>query len=249
MAYQRRHSTLTPSDSSNPQYILSQMHSLGCDLGQHRTGAREQLLKLSHALISSLELPSETIQRIGWAEVSPPSHPPSFAPSNLTNKLPLPPARPHSIPPHSNRPQPPQPPPSRRPIGPNLPLPRLHQRRRPAPRLPHPQAPSRHQRPPRSRRRHLLPHPLHKGPRHPAGLPRRPDLHLRRRRPALPPPPRLSEGDGLPPPRDRRRERALPGRARDGPALLRVAGRAPALRGRVREFRVDVPRRQAELGG
>lgn len=36
---------------------------------QKKTGAREQVLALSHQLISALETPSETIQRMGWAEV------------------------------------------------------------------------------------------------------------------------------------------------------------------------------------
>ena len=32
-------------------------------------GSREQLLNLTYALTSALELPSEAIQRMGWAEV------------------------------------------------------------------------------------------------------------------------------------------------------------------------------------
>lgn len=32
-------------------------------------GAREAMLELSHQLTAALETPSETIQRIGWAEV------------------------------------------------------------------------------------------------------------------------------------------------------------------------------------
>lgn len=58
------------SESSNPQIILTQLTALGADLAQHKPGVREQLLNLSHALISSLELPCEAIQRMGWAEVS-----------------------------------------------------------------------------------------------------------------------------------------------------------------------------------
>ena len=36
---------------------------------EQRPGAREHVLALSYRLASALETPSETIQRIGWAEV------------------------------------------------------------------------------------------------------------------------------------------------------------------------------------
>lgn len=55
--------------SSPPQQILAQLQTVGSAYAQNKPGAREQLLNLSHALISSLELPSEAIQRMGWAEV------------------------------------------------------------------------------------------------------------------------------------------------------------------------------------
>lgn len=55
--------------ASQPAAILSQLQTAGAAYEQNAPGAREQLINLSHALISSLELPSEAIQRIGWAEV------------------------------------------------------------------------------------------------------------------------------------------------------------------------------------
>ena len=36
---------------------------------KNEAGARESLIDLSQALIHALELPSEAIQRMGWAEV------------------------------------------------------------------------------------------------------------------------------------------------------------------------------------
>lgn len=58
------------SETSRAQEILAQLQIAGSAYAQQKPGAREQLLDLSHALISSLELPSEAIQRMGWAEVS-----------------------------------------------------------------------------------------------------------------------------------------------------------------------------------
>ncbi len=52
-----------------PDTILAQLQAVGTAYAEKKPGAREQLLSLSHALISSLELPSEAIQRMGWAEV------------------------------------------------------------------------------------------------------------------------------------------------------------------------------------
>jgi hypothetical protein len=51
--------------SSQPVDILSQLQAVGTAYAEKETGAREQLLNLSHALIASLELPSEAIQRMG----------------------------------------------------------------------------------------------------------------------------------------------------------------------------------------
>lgn len=56
--------------SSEPSTILSQLQSASSTYTKGKPGAREQLLNRSHTLISSLELPSEAIQRMGWAEVS-----------------------------------------------------------------------------------------------------------------------------------------------------------------------------------
>lgn len=57
--------------SAESDEILAQLQSVGSEFREKQPGAREQLIKLSRELISSLELPSEAIQRIGWAEVIP----------------------------------------------------------------------------------------------------------------------------------------------------------------------------------
>ncbi|KAI1498355.1 putative O-methyltransferase [Biscogniauxia marginata] len=62
------------STSSQTEAILSQLQSVGSAYAAKKPGAREQLLNLSHALISSLELPSEAIQRMGWAEPARAAH-------------------------------------------------------------------------------------------------------------------------------------------------------------------------------
>ena len=49
--------------------LLEAIAATGASLSQREPGAREKLLDLTHALTSALETPSETIQRIGWAEV------------------------------------------------------------------------------------------------------------------------------------------------------------------------------------
>ncbi|MCJ1303486.1 hypothetical protein MMC08_006296 [Hypocenomyce scalaris] len=48
--------------------LLEAIAATGASLSQREPGAREKLLDLTHALTSALETPSETIQRIGWAE-------------------------------------------------------------------------------------------------------------------------------------------------------------------------------------
>lgn len=58
------------SNSGNAHAILAQLQAVGSAYAEQKPGAREQLLSLSNALIAALELPSEAIQRIGWAEVS-----------------------------------------------------------------------------------------------------------------------------------------------------------------------------------
>lgn len=55
--------------SPTPEAILAQLQATGSAYSEKKPGAREQLLNLAHSLISSLELPSEAIQRMGWAEV------------------------------------------------------------------------------------------------------------------------------------------------------------------------------------
>uniref|UniRef100_A0A8H7K5S5 O-methyltransferase domain-containing protein n=1 Tax=Bionectria ochroleuca TaxID=29856 RepID=A0A8H7K5S5_BIOOC len=60
--------------SAESDKILAQLQSVGAEFREKQPGAREQLIKLSRALISSLELPSEAIQRIGWAEPARAAH-------------------------------------------------------------------------------------------------------------------------------------------------------------------------------
>lgn len=50
--------------------ILKNISDVAQSLEGSKPGARESLISLSHELITALELPSEAIQRIGWAEVS-----------------------------------------------------------------------------------------------------------------------------------------------------------------------------------
>lgn len=59
----------------NPQALalLSQIAELSPLYADSQPGAREKLLSLTHALTAAVELPSEAIQRIGWAEVRLPS--------------------------------------------------------------------------------------------------------------------------------------------------------------------------------
>lgn len=52
------------------QAILAQLQTAGFAYAEQKPGAREQLLSLNGALTAALELPSEAIQRIGWAEVN-----------------------------------------------------------------------------------------------------------------------------------------------------------------------------------
>lgn len=58
------------STTDSVQAILARLQTAGAGYAEQKPGAREQLLSLSNALTAALELPSETIQRIGWAEVS-----------------------------------------------------------------------------------------------------------------------------------------------------------------------------------
>lgn len=49
--------------------ILSKIRASTEAFTRDEPGTREQLLLLSYQLTAALETPSETIQRIGWAEV------------------------------------------------------------------------------------------------------------------------------------------------------------------------------------
>ncbi|KAI0382244.1 putative O-methyltransferase [Hypomontagnella monticulosa] len=60
--------------ASTVEAILAQLQAAGSAYAEKKPGAREQLLNLSHALISSVELPSEAIQRMGWAEPARAAH-------------------------------------------------------------------------------------------------------------------------------------------------------------------------------
>lgn len=56
--------------SLTPEAVLSQLQAASAAYAEKKPGSREQLMNLGYALISSVELPSEAIQRMGWAEVS-----------------------------------------------------------------------------------------------------------------------------------------------------------------------------------
>ncbi|CAH0043780.1 unnamed protein product [Clonostachys solani] len=60
--------------SAEADNILAQLQSVDAEFRAKQPGAREQLIELSRELISSLELPSEAIQRIGWAEPARAAH-------------------------------------------------------------------------------------------------------------------------------------------------------------------------------
>ena len=49
--------------------LVKEMNTLVEPVNQNQPKSREALLALSHQLIAALETPSETVQRIGWAEV------------------------------------------------------------------------------------------------------------------------------------------------------------------------------------
>ena len=53
----------------NAACVVREMNTLIDPAHQNQPGTREGLLALSHRLTAMLETPSETIQRIGWAEV------------------------------------------------------------------------------------------------------------------------------------------------------------------------------------
>lgn len=56
--------------NSRVSSLLEDISDVGKSYSNHESGAREKLLSLAYSLAAAVELPSETIQRIGWAEVS-----------------------------------------------------------------------------------------------------------------------------------------------------------------------------------
>ncbi|KAI4595374.1 hypothetical protein KJ359_007049 [Pestalotiopsis sp. 9143b] len=59
---------------AQPEEVLCQPQAVGSAYANKKPGAREQLINLCHSLISTLELPSEAIQRMGWAEPARAAH-------------------------------------------------------------------------------------------------------------------------------------------------------------------------------
>lgn len=55
--------------TKNVLAILHRLNKVGQNFLENEPGSREQLLSPAYSLGSNLELPSESIQRIGWAEV------------------------------------------------------------------------------------------------------------------------------------------------------------------------------------
>lgn len=60
-------STMTPQPDTPA--LLDAIAATREAFAQAKPGSREELLDLAHSLTAALETPSETIQRIGWAEV------------------------------------------------------------------------------------------------------------------------------------------------------------------------------------
>ncbi|KAI0899293.1 putative O-methyltransferase [Annulohypoxylon nitens] len=60
--------------SLTPEAVLSQLQAASAAYAEKKPGSREQLLNLGYALVSSVELPSEAIQRMGWAEPARAAH-------------------------------------------------------------------------------------------------------------------------------------------------------------------------------
>ena len=58
---------------SRVQGLLEDIAKAGGTFAQNEPGAREHLLDLAYSLAAAVELPSESIQRIGWAEASLPT--------------------------------------------------------------------------------------------------------------------------------------------------------------------------------
>lgn len=60
---------LSDNHLKNAASVVREMNTLIDPVHQNQPEAREGLLALSHKMTAMLETPSETIQRIGWAEV------------------------------------------------------------------------------------------------------------------------------------------------------------------------------------
>ncbi len=56
--------------NSRVSNLLEDISDVGKSYSQNEPGAREKLLSLAYSLAAAMELLSETIQRISWAEVS-----------------------------------------------------------------------------------------------------------------------------------------------------------------------------------
>ena len=59
---------LSDNHMKNGATVVREMNTLIGLVHQNQPGAREALLALSHRLTAMLKTPSETIERIGWAE-------------------------------------------------------------------------------------------------------------------------------------------------------------------------------------
>ena len=60
---------MAPLAGEDVSALLNSMVSSAKHLAKDQPGAREQLLSRAYELITQLETPSESIQRMGWAEV------------------------------------------------------------------------------------------------------------------------------------------------------------------------------------
>lgn len=63
---------MASSTTSSTQKVAEVLESIAESteaVVEQRPRAREQVLALAHQLVSALETPSETLQRMGWAEV------------------------------------------------------------------------------------------------------------------------------------------------------------------------------------
>ena len=63
-------STKMTNYASQTDIILAQLQEASVSYAAKTLGAREKLMSLCRDLISNLELPSEALMRMGWAEVS-----------------------------------------------------------------------------------------------------------------------------------------------------------------------------------